>query len=120
MLKTPENIRTLQRKLYHKAKQEPSCRFHALYDKVYRADILSHAYALVRANKGSAGVDGVCFEAIEEQEGVAAFIAELAEALSAHITLQKGYMLPKLKHINLLPYFSASLRQSNLVRISIR
>ena len=77
MLKTPENIRTLQRKLYHKAKQEPSCRFHALYDKVYRADILSHAYALVRANKGSAGVDGVCFEAIEEQEGVVAFIAEL-------------------------------------------
>ena len=81
MLKTPENIRTLQRKLYRKAKQEPSCRFHALYDKVYRADILSHAYALVRANKGSAGVDGVTFEAIEEVEGVAAFTAELEEAL---------------------------------------
>jgi group II intron reverse transcriptase/maturase len=81
MLKTPENIRTLQRKLYSKAKQEPACRFHALYDKVYRADILSHAYALVRANKGSAGINGVTFEAIEEKEGVAAFIAELAEAL---------------------------------------
>jgi group II intron reverse transcriptase/maturase len=81
MLKTPENIRTLQRKLYLKAKQEPACRFHALHDKVYRADILSHAYALVRANKGSAGIDGVTFEAIEEKEGVAAFIAELAEAL---------------------------------------
>lgn len=81
MLTTPENIRTLQRKLYRKAKQEPACRFHALYDKVYRADILSHAYALVRANKGSAGIDGVTFAAIEEQEGVAAFIAELEEAL---------------------------------------
>ncbi|MFA7382208.1 MAG: group II intron reverse transcriptase/maturase [Desulfurivibrionaceae bacterium] len=81
MLTTPENIRTLQRKLYRKAKQEPACRFHALYDKVYRADILSHAYALVRANKGSAGIDGVTFEAIEEQVGVAAFIAELEEAL---------------------------------------
>ncbi len=81
MLTTPENIRTLQRKLYRKAKQEPACRFHALYDKVYRADILSHAYALVRANKGSAGIDGVTFEAIEEQEGVTAFIAELEEAL---------------------------------------
>lgn len=40
MLITPETIRTLQRKLYRKAKQEPACRFHALYDKVYRADIL--------------------------------------------------------------------------------
>jgi RNA-directed DNA polymerase len=69
----------VMRKLYHKAKQEPSCRFHALYDKVYRADILSHPYDLVRANKGSAGVDGVSFEAIEEQEGVAAFIAELED-----------------------------------------
>lgn len=81
MLPTPENIRTLQRKLYRKAKQEPACRFHALYDKVYRADILSHAYALVRANKGSAGVAGVTIAAIEEGEGVAAFIAELEEAL---------------------------------------
>ncbi|MHB8809083.1 MAG: group II intron reverse transcriptase/maturase [Desulfobulbaceae bacterium] len=79
MLTTPENIRTLQRKLYRKAKQEPACRFHALYDKVYRADILSYAYALVRANKGSAGIDGVTFEVIEE--GATAFVAELAEAL---------------------------------------
>jgi len=81
LLTTPDRIRTLQRKLYLKAKQEPVYRFHALYDKVYRADILSHAYALVRANKGSAGIDGVTFEAIEEEEGVAALIAELAEAL---------------------------------------
>jgi hypothetical protein len=81
MLTTPETIRTLQRKLYRKAKQEPACRFHALYDKVYRADILSHAYRLVRANKGSAGIDGVTFEAIEENEGAPAFIGELEEAL---------------------------------------
>ena len=80
-LSTPENIRTLQRKLYCKAKQEPTCRFHSLYDKVYRADILRHAYQLVRANKGSAGIDGVTFTAIEEEKGVTAFLAELEEAL---------------------------------------
>ena len=81
MLRTPEKIRTLQRKLYRKAKQEPACRFHALYDKVYRADILGHAYNLVRANKRSAGIDGVTFEDIEAGKGVSAFVAELAEAL---------------------------------------
>lgn len=81
MLITPEGIRTLQRKLYHKAKQEPAYRFYALYDKVYRADILSHAYRLVRANKGSAGVDGLTFEAIENGEGVSVFLEELEDAL---------------------------------------
>jgi RNA-directed DNA polymerase len=81
MLITPESIRKLQRKLYRKAKQEPARRFHALYDKVYRADILSHAYNLVRSNKGGAGIDGITFEAIETEKGVPAFIAELEEAL---------------------------------------
>ena len=59
MLTTPEVIRTLQRKLYTKAKQEPAYRFYALYDKVWRADILSHAYrlGLVLANKGRPSVD---------------------------------------------------------------
>jgi hypothetical protein len=52
-----------------------------VYDKVYRADILSQAYNLVRANKGSAGIDGVTFKDIEAGEGAAAFVAELAEAL---------------------------------------
>ena len=98
MLTTPENIRTLQRKLYSKAKQEKAYRFYALYDKVYRADILSHAYSLVRANKGSAGIDGVTFEAIETGEGLAAFLAELEEALKRK-TYQpepvKRVMIPK-------------------------
>jgi len=98
MLTTPENIRTLQRKLYRKAKQEPTYRFYALYDKVCRADILSHAYNLVRANKGSAGIDGVTFDAIEEQEGVSAFLAELEKALKSK-TYQaspvKRVMIPK-------------------------
>ena len=82
-LATPGSIRTLQRKLYRKAKQEPGFRFYALYDKVYRADILCHAYALVRHNKGAPGVDGVTFEAIEEGCGVEAFLAGLREDLKA-------------------------------------
>ncbi|MCK4503638.1 MAG: group II intron reverse transcriptase/maturase, partial [Desulfuromonadales bacterium] len=98
MLTTPEDIRTLQRKLYRKAKQQSAFRFYALYDKVCRADILSHAYALVRANKGSAGVDGITFKAIREKEGETAFLAELQEALSTK-TYQaspvKRVMIPK-------------------------
>jgi len=79
MLVTPEKIRTLQRKLYAKAKQEPGYRFYALYDKVYRADLLRHAYNLVRSNKGAPGIDGVSFAAIEAEEGVEKLLEGLAE-----------------------------------------
>jgi len=79
-LSTPIHIQALQRKLYLKAKREPNFRFYALYDKVYRADILSYAYALVRANGGAPGVDGVCFEDIEAY-GVERFLGELRQGL---------------------------------------
>jgi RNA-directed DNA polymerase len=77
-LATPELIRTLQRKLYVKAKLEPAYRFYALYDKVYRADILSHAWLLVKANRGSPGIDGVNFEAIESGEGVDSYLRQIS------------------------------------------
>ena len=64
-LVTPEKIRKLQRALYVKAKQEPTRRFHFLYDKVWREDILAQAYASCRANGGASGVDGETFEDIE-------------------------------------------------------
>ena len=57
-LQTPEKIRNFQKKLYLKAKAEPDYRFYLLYDKVWRADILEHAYRLARANGGAAGVTG--------------------------------------------------------------
>ena len=68
-LSTPLEIRTLQRKLYTKAKQEPEFCFYVLYDKLSREDILNHAYALVRSNGGAPGVDGRTIEQIEAQEG---------------------------------------------------
>jgi RNA-directed DNA polymerase len=79
-LATPERIQELQRKLYLKAKQEPTYRFYALYDKVYRWDILVHAYRLAKANGGASGVDGVRFEDIESY-GERRFLVELRQAL---------------------------------------
>ena len=79
-LATPEKIRTLQRKLYRKAKAEPAFRFYLLYDKIYREDILRHAYALARANAGAPGTDQMTFAAIEAL-GLERWLAGLREEL---------------------------------------
>lgn len=79
-LVTPAKIRSLQRKLYRAAKAEPTRRFHQLYDKVYRWDILVHAYRLAKSAGGAPGVDGVTFEDIEAQ-GVREWLVALQEEL---------------------------------------
>src|ERR1700756_4130002 len=79
-LTTPEKIRTLQRKLYRKGKAEPTFRCYLLYDKIYREDILRHAYELARANAGAAGVDGMTFARIETL-GLEAWLAGLRKDL---------------------------------------
>jgi len=79
-LATPSKIRELQRKLYIKAKQEPNYRFYSLYDKIYREDILAHAYALAKANDGAPGVDDQSFGEIESR-GRQEWLAGLQEEL---------------------------------------
>ena len=64
-LTTPESVQKLQTALHDKAKKSPAFRFYALYDKVYRKDVLTFAYACSKANGGVAGVDGQTFEDIE-------------------------------------------------------
>ncbi len=79
-LSTPASVQKLQMTLHAKAKGSPSCRFHALYDKVYRRDVLSHAYERCKANGGAAGVDDQTFEHIETY-GVERWLDELTQEL---------------------------------------
>jgi RNA-directed DNA polymerase len=79
-LPPPETVGKLQAALHAKAKEAPTYRFYALYDKLYRADVLDHAYRRCRANGGAAGVDGQTFADLEAY-GVAKWLGELAKEL---------------------------------------
>jgi RNA-directed DNA polymerase len=80
MLEPPNKLQKLRAALHAKAKASPNQRFHALYDKVYRLDVLGHAYACCRANGGAAGVDDQTFEDIETY-GLETWLGELAQEL---------------------------------------
>lgn len=75
-----DKVRELQRRLYIAAKRNEERRFHALYDRIWRSDVLLEAWRRVRSNKGAAGIDGVTLSMIEQQ-GVAEFLRELAAML---------------------------------------
>jgi RNA-directed DNA polymerase len=77
-----DRVRALQRVLYRCAKQDRDRRFHALYDKVARSDVLERAWGEVRQNRGAAGVDGVTIDDIEAS-GAGDFLDRLAAALRA-------------------------------------
>ena len=79
-LRAPESVQKLQTALHAKAKEMPSFRFYALYDKLYREDVLAHAWRLAKANGGTAGVDRQTFRDVDEY-GVERWLGELAEDL---------------------------------------
>lgn len=78
----PGKVFLLRQKLYRKAKREPRFRFYALYDRIYRPDVLQSAWDRVAANNGSPGVDGVSIASIRDSsQGTRGFLAEIHEAL---------------------------------------
>ncbi|MGH9301705.1 MAG: group II intron reverse transcriptase/maturase [Acidimicrobiales bacterium] len=82
---TPANVRRLQNRLWAAAKQSSERRFHALYDRIYRRDVLWEAWERVRANRGAAGIDQVTIAFVEEVYGVHRMLDELGDALRAGI-----------------------------------
>lgn len=92
-----EKVRQLQRSLWMCAKRSKTRRFHALYDRIYRSDVLWEAWSRVRSNGGAAGIDGETIQAIEER-GPGAFLAEIEASLRAgryHPSPVKRRYIPK-------------------------
>jgi RNA-directed DNA polymerase len=94
-LTPPPKVEKLQAALHTKAKGSPSYRFYALYDKIYREDVLEHAYNCCLANQGAAGVDGITFQEIEKY-GVKKWLDELAKDLR-----QQTYQTQPVRRVNI-------------------
>lgn len=112
-LQTSESIQRLRTALHTKAKEEPKFRFYILYDKIYRQEILFHAYRSCKANKGAAGVDGVDSEAIEKY-GEEQWLGVLAERLR-----KKDYQPEAVKRV-FIPKPNGKLRPLGIPTITDR
>jgi RNA-directed DNA polymerase len=109
-LATPSSVQKLQTVLHDKAKESPNWRFHALYDKVYRRDVLAFAYACCKANGGAAGADGQSFEGIEEY-GVERWLDELTEELRS-----RTYRPRPVRRVYIPKKLSMQIYQATLTR----
>ena len=90
-LETPEKVGGLERKLYVKAKAEPEFRFYLLYDKVYREDILEHAYKLAKANRGALAWTGVTWSSLRRRgRGVAVRLTAGAARTTVQTTVRSS------------------------------
>ena len=90
-MRLPEKVSQLRQRLSQKAKQEPRFRFYALYDRIYRRDVLQAAWARVKANKGAAGVDGVEIDDIAASAEIEReFLDEIERELKEHCYLPRA------------------------------
>ena len=113
MTKTPIGLQDLRRRLYIKAKAEPTWRFWGLYGHVCKTETLQQAYAMAKKNDGAPGVDGVTFEAIEEA-GVEKFLGQLREEL-----VQRCYRPQRLRRVE-IPKEGGRMRQLSIPSIRDR
>ncbi len=107
MIKSPIDLQDLRRRLYVKAKAEPSWRFWGLYVHVCKRETLFAAYRLAKANDGAPGIDGVTFEAIEA-DGLEGFLGQLREEL-----LQRTYRPLRLRSVR-IPKAGGGMRQLSI------
>lgn len=113
MIKAPIELQDLRRRLYVKAKAEPSWRFWGLYVHVCKRETLAEAYRLAKENDGAPGIDGVTFEAIEA-EGVERFLEPLREEL-----VQRTYRPLRVRKVR-IPKGSGGTRQLSIPTIRDR